>query len=318
MAKKRSQDVTASPSLSCFIVSPIGRPSSTARKHADRVLTEIIEPALSSTGIVPKRADNHVCEPGGSIPKSIVRALHESPLCIAILTNLNPNVMFEVGVRHAWDLPMLHLAEGAWRDKLPFDIATRDTIFYSLRSAAAIAKAVDELRSRVRHWRQGFESTPVGVVPTIHELLGKSLRKLAERFSLDSLFKAKQGLLHSFCQRLRRNRRLVADDTERNKIGAKPLADFVPDFVAISHELRATVDVFEEIARTQHKDNGPRRRCEPILNRIKGLQRDLDKLVLHLENGGSADQDFDQAVSTIDAIVDKAEAIELDCAPLDS
>ena len=124
----------------CFVISPIGEEKSETRKHANKVLRTIVKPGLKEVGYTASRIDqiSDTC----SITEGIVEMLRDSRICVAILTNLNLNVMYEVGVRHAWDLPLITLAEEG--TQLPFDIRDYSTIFYSMESDQKIKRAVSD------------------------------------------------------------------------------------------------------------------------------------------------------------------------------
>lgn len=83
----------------CFVMMPIR--SSTERERWKRVLEMVIKPSIVSFNpeIEVVRVDEL---PGtGSWLKKIIEFTHEARLVVADLTTANPNVMWELGLRHA-------------------------------------------------------------------------------------------------------------------------------------------------------------------------------------------------------------------------
>lgn len=110
----------------CFIISPLGNDNSETRRKADGLINAVIKPVLKKLefeAIAP-----HEIDTPGSITKQVIKHLLEDALVIANLTDLNPNVMYELAVRHAKRKPVIVLANR--ETKLPFDIATERTIFF--------------------------------------------------------------------------------------------------------------------------------------------------------------------------------------------
>lgn len=111
----------------CFVISPIGATQSDVRRHADMVLNVAIRPALEEHYEV-KRVDEYPNP--GMISREIISRISESDLCVVDLSYLNPNVMYEVGVRHTLQKSTIVIAsEGT---ELPFDTAGHNTIFYDV------------------------------------------------------------------------------------------------------------------------------------------------------------------------------------------
>jgi len=111
-----------------FIISPIGQPGSETRKYFDKVRRHIIDPVASEKGYKTSRADN-ISRPG-RITKQIIERLLKDDLVVADLTNKNPNVFYELAVRHAVHKPVILM--GAIDDDIPFDVAAQRVIFYDL------------------------------------------------------------------------------------------------------------------------------------------------------------------------------------------
>ncbi|HJS89828.1 MAG TPA: hypothetical protein VJ738_07665 [Steroidobacteraceae bacterium] len=102
----------------CFYVTPIGDEGSELRKHSDLFLSSLIEPALEGFGLEVIRADK-IGQPG-MITSQILEHLLRARLVIADLSHHNPNVFYELAIRHFAKLPVVQIIRKA--DKLPFDV----------------------------------------------------------------------------------------------------------------------------------------------------------------------------------------------------
>jgi hypothetical protein len=112
---------------SCFIITPIGADDSLIRRQADGVIDAVIAPVLESLDFVVTVA--HRMNDGGSITRQVIQNAINADLVVANLTNLNPNVMYELAIRHAVRKPLVQICE---KDTdLPFDINEQRTIFYT-------------------------------------------------------------------------------------------------------------------------------------------------------------------------------------------
>ncbi|PEO57639.1 hypothetical protein COI41_29895 [Bacillus toyonensis] len=121
----------------CFIITPIGDDQSDIRRAADGVIDAVIVPALVDMGLDEENIKvAHRMPSPGSINKQVITSVLECDLAIANLTNLNPNVMYELAIRHAARKPVIQICQKGTR--LPFDITEERTIFYTNDMAGVI------------------------------------------------------------------------------------------------------------------------------------------------------------------------------------
>jgi hypothetical protein len=105
----------------------------------DRVYNEIIKPAIDAAELEPIRADEE--RVGGTIHKPMYERLILCDFAVADVTGANPNVYYELGIRHAVRprTTVIMFGEGTL---LPFDISLLRGVPYRIDPSGAPANAI--------------------------------------------------------------------------------------------------------------------------------------------------------------------------------
>ncbi len=93
----------------CFIIMPISDPEGYEKGHFKHIYADIITPACEKAGYQPVRADD--INDTNMIHLDILKRLLDTPMAICDLSSRNPNVLFELGLRQAFDKPVVLIQE---------------------------------------------------------------------------------------------------------------------------------------------------------------------------------------------------------------
>jgi hypothetical protein len=129
----------------CFYVTPIGEPESEQRKHSDLFLSSIVEPAMAEFGLKVIRAD-HIGKPG-MISAQVIQYVVNAKLVIADLSFHNPNVFYELCLRHACRKPTVQLIRTA--DPIPFDLDQFRTITIDTTDIYTLVPQLETYKSEI-------------------------------------------------------------------------------------------------------------------------------------------------------------------------
>ena len=147
----------------CFIITPIGDDTDPIRRHIEGIIDAALRPALEDKYdlVVAHR----ISEPG-SITKQIITEIYSAKLVVANLTNRNPNVMYELALRHSLGKPVIMIAEKG--TPLPSDIVMERTIFYQND-----ARGVIELRESIAAAEKeiDYDKTESPIYNVLHDVL---------------------------------------------------------------------------------------------------------------------------------------------------
>ena len=131
----------------CFIDMPFGKKPDLAsgiEVDFDSVYEKAIEPAIAKCGLEPIRGDRE--RTGGIIHTPMFGRLLLSDFVVADLTLANPNVFYELGIRHT-ARPFTTVPIFAAIHSLPFDVALVRAIPYTLEKGALTDEAAAKLRA---------------------------------------------------------------------------------------------------------------------------------------------------------------------------
>lgn len=149
-------------STTCFYVAPIGDPDSEVRQHSDVILAALVEPALAELGLRVVRADG--IDAPGVITKQVIEHIAKAKLVVADLSFHNPNVFYELALRHATGKSTIHLIRSS--DRIPFDIDQFRTIRIDTSDLYAFVPQIETYRAEIAtHARRALDEKAEAVNP---------------------------------------------------------------------------------------------------------------------------------------------------------
>lgn len=132
-----------------FVVMPFTEKGANPRPEGffKEVLDSVITPAGNKAGFAIETASQHGSD---VIQSTIIQQLLTADLVIADLTDHNPNVLFELGIRIAKDLPVALIKAEATKPIFDVDNMMRVATYSPNLWATTIAKDVPRLRDHIK------------------------------------------------------------------------------------------------------------------------------------------------------------------------
>lgn len=162
--------------------------------NADATWHRILVPALLDAAFRPVRADLEASME--IIDSKMIRAIGEADLLVADLSQHNPNVFWEIGLRHAWQPSGTLLLKAQGSPRPPFDVARVPVYTYERgsdgvedRDAVAAIRMVRGLLAAPRATDSPVFAAipdlgPVAMPLALHADSDEQVSRLAERLSL--------------------------------------------------------------------------------------------------------------------------------------
>ena len=163
-------------SKKCFVITPIGPVGSSVRRKVEGLIDEVIIPVMKEEQYEVEVS--HRINDSGTMTAAIIERVYNSDLVIANLTGNNPNVMYEVALRHASAKPIIHITENV--SELPFDINDQRTIEYTDDMSGAL-----DLRDKLRMMVRNIDYTILASNPVTDALVKKNLVNIPQEKSIE-------------------------------------------------------------------------------------------------------------------------------------
>ena len=151
----------------CFVIMPISEVDGyDEENHFEQVYKYILKKAIENAGYKAIRADE--ISSSNIIQKDILQRLIESPMVICDLSTLNPNVMFELGIRQAFNKPTVYIQEEG--NRRIFDVSLIRTHEYKPKlSPQNVEDAIKNIELVLLETKSEFNKTGVSN-SLIHQL----------------------------------------------------------------------------------------------------------------------------------------------------
>lgn len=146
----------------CFIIMPLTVPEHSlerygAEDHFREVLEHLVKPAVSEAGFEPL---SPLADDAEVIQAQVIKKLCEADLVLCDFSVLNPNVMYELGIRTSVNRPAVHIRD-AHTTQLPFDVGLVNCHTYdpNLR-VGAVKRQIPSLAAHIRKsWARATEGS---------------------------------------------------------------------------------------------------------------------------------------------------------------
>jgi O-acetyl-ADP-ribose deacetylase (regulator of RNase III) len=133
----------------CFVIMPFGDKIDKEGKtiHFNEVYENFIEPAVKAAGINCLRCDKII--EAGDIHTKMFTYILEADVAVVDITMLNPNVFYELGLRHTFKKNVTVIIQQAGTQS-PFNISGFDVTTYTMDDPVSLKNASEDIKKKIQ------------------------------------------------------------------------------------------------------------------------------------------------------------------------
>jgi len=134
----------------CFVIMPFGKkPVDGVEVDFDHIYHQLIEKAVDDLGVDCERCDEII--DNGSIIKKMFRGIFDADVAVVDITSLNPNVFYELGVRHALQKHVTLVICKNSNQSIPFNIRGLNILGYEIDSEDQLEIGRKKIREHIQN-----------------------------------------------------------------------------------------------------------------------------------------------------------------------
>ena len=184
----------------CYVIMPFSKTKTCSEDEWTDIFQAIIKPAVEGAGLGYRCLRSEATT--GNIIKKVINSLYQANIVVADLTDRNPNVFYELGVRHTLKTRTIMIAQR--RKDIPSDLDGYASHVYKWKTTAQKEALEKKLRSLLDHIEEDVDRPDNPVSDFLHERSirifefqrEENSRKLrALRDELDRVLRALNGAL---------------------------------------------------------------------------------------------------------------------------
>ena len=249
--KTKETEISEERKKKCFVIMPISDNPNYESGHFTRVYNHLIKPACEKAGFESIRADES--QTTNLIALDIIKLIVDCDMAICDVSSKNPNVLYELGIRQAFNLPVTIIRDGK-TDRI-FDIQSlRDVTYDEVLRIDRVEIQIEDIAKTLKNTYEGKDKE----VNSLVSLLGIEPAKKGETIKISAESSIILNEIKSLGIRISK--------IERNRLETKLNDDFPME------------DRVSELMRLARKDVG-----EVVYGRL--MNDDEDRIFIKLKDG---------------------------------
>lgn len=198
MVKNKEQSITNKENIKdlpvCFVIMPFTDPDNYDKGHFKKIYEQIFVPAINNAGYKPDRVDEN--NASNSIQIKLLKKLLDADVVLCDLSTRNPNVLYELGLRQAFDKPVVLVQEVGtprifdinditckdYRSERRYDEVLEDQkmISESIKATIQSTSKTDSVMKLLKMSSATIDNTEVSKEDKIQFMLNKMMSQISE------------------------------------------------------------------------------------------------------------------------------------------